>query len=187
MGGFTPKIQPPHLMKPVVKWRDPIIKCALSGELFKHPLVKSHELSGNLKGSVKGRAVNSTKVSRLGLTFHSHSAPSQPAPAGKEGCGRFLKPSLLQITQCTGLPYNLNQRFTYRGLFYTAFWNFLQKKFRINEGSTSRDPFLFDSYHKLPSIRKTKSPFLNICALPTSWKSNLPLLRYNPDRGIVYG
>lgn len=97
MGGFTPKIEPPHLIKPVVKWRDPIIKCALSGELFKHPLVKSHELSGNLKGRGKGHAVNSTKVSRLGLTFHSHSAPSQ-SPVGKEGCGRFCKPSLLQIS-----------------------------------------------------------------------------------------
>jgi len=45
MGDFAPKVQPPHL----IRLKEPIIKCASSGELLKHPLVKSHELNGNLK------------------------------------------------------------------------------------------------------------------------------------------
>lgn len=78
MGAFIPKIHPPHL----IRLRDPIIKCASSGELFK--VVKSHKLSGNLK--VKGTCcVNS--------------------PAGV--LGRFFEP-FLRVIQCTGLPYSLN-------------------------------------------------------------------------------
>lgn len=54
MGDFAPKVQPPHLIRPVIRLREPVIKCASSGELSKHPLVKSHELIGNLKVRVKG-------------------------------------------------------------------------------------------------------------------------------------
>ena len=53
MRGFIPQIEPPHLIRPVIRLRDPIIKCALS-KLFKHPLVKTQELSGNPKVGVKG-------------------------------------------------------------------------------------------------------------------------------------
>lgn len=105
MGGFIPKIQPPHLIRPVLRLRDPIIKCALS-KLFEHPLVKTQELSGNLKGRSKRNTLfTALQVSRLGLLFHSYSVPS---PSVGLGCwDRFFEPSFLHITQCTALPYNL--------------------------------------------------------------------------------
>lgn len=61
MGAFIPKIHPPHL----IRLRDPIIKCASSGELFK--VVKSHKLSGNLK--VKGTCCVNSPAGVLGRFF----------------------------------------------------------------------------------------------------------------------
>lgn len=46
------------------------------------------------------------------------------------------------------------------------------------------DPFLLDFYQKLPSIRKTERPFLNVCALLTSWKSNPSTHKIEPQTGV---
>lgn len=88
MGDSAPKVQPPHLIRPGIRLKEPIIKCALSSELFKHPLVKSRELSGNLKVSVKEQTVNSLAGEWTGSSPLPQPLSTIPvAPAREKGWG----------------------------------------------------------------------------------------------------
>lgn len=142
--------------------------------------MKSHELSGNLRGRGKDLC-KELEGEQTGSHLPQPLSTIPVSTCWERGLWQVLGAFSLANYTVHWLALQSKSKVHIQGtMFYTAFWNFLQKEFRINEGSISRDPFLFDSYHKLPSIEKQKL-FLNICALPTSWESSLPLLRYNRD------
>lgn len=106
-------------------------------------------------------------------------ADGSPSTATQHGPGKGAGMGSLSLFFCilhSALAYLKisTKRFTYRGLCSTLLpENLCKTTSEQMKGIALReDPFLLGFYQKLPSIRKTKRPFLNVCALPTSWKSN---------------
>lgn len=119
MGDFSPKVQLPHLIKPVIRLREPAIKCASSGELSKHPLVMSRELIGNLKVRVKG--TGNKQLCRwadwvFSLSTAARHLPGKGAGARAAGTGSS---SLLFCILHSALACLTISRFTYGGMCST--------------------------------------------------------------------